>query len=213
MFHHLYMLGCLYKYVLYKLLSSRDSLLVERRTRDRKVTSSNPGRSGGRIFFHRVNFLCWLLFDVRSIPVSPQWHVKDPDQSAKSAGGRLRLNTYTTLIQRSRSGLTILSKHSVGTHQGSELTRDLSGNTLPQSPQLAEPLWTDPGLISEIGVGELISTLKINKKKIKKRKRGINRSTFPPKFPQARKKTNTISVKTGQYIKGLPEYKNRLNSK
>ena len=31
---------------------------LERRTRDRKVTSSNPGRSSGRIFFSRVNFVC-----------------------------------------------------------------------------------------------------------------------------------------------------------
>ena len=31
---------------------------LERRTRDRKVASSNPGRSGGKIFFSRVNFLC-----------------------------------------------------------------------------------------------------------------------------------------------------------
>ena len=28
------------------------------RTRDRKVASPNPGRSGGRIFFSRVNFVC-----------------------------------------------------------------------------------------------------------------------------------------------------------
>ena len=35
---------------------------LERRTRDRKVPGSSPGRSGGRIFFSRVNFLCWLLF-------------------------------------------------------------------------------------------------------------------------------------------------------
>ena len=34
---------------------------LERRTRDRKVPGSSPGRSGGRIFFSRVNFLCWLL--------------------------------------------------------------------------------------------------------------------------------------------------------
>ena len=32
--------------------------LLERRTRDRKVASSNPGRDGGRIFFSRVNFAC-----------------------------------------------------------------------------------------------------------------------------------------------------------
>ena len=35
---------------------------LERRTRDWKVAGSNPGRSGGRIFFSRANFLCWLLF-------------------------------------------------------------------------------------------------------------------------------------------------------
>ena len=96
----------------------RDSLLVERRTCDRKVASSNPGRNGGRIFFFRVNFVCWLLFGVRSTPVLPQRHVKDPGHSAKSAGGRLHLNTQTPLTQRSRSGLTLpLCRHSVGTCQ------------------------------------------------------------------------------------------------
>ena len=34
---------------------------LERRTLDRKVPGSSPGRSGGRIFFSRVNFLCWPL--------------------------------------------------------------------------------------------------------------------------------------------------------
>ena len=35
---------------------------LERRTRDRKVAGWNPSRSGGRIFFSRIHFLCWLLF-------------------------------------------------------------------------------------------------------------------------------------------------------
>ena len=49
------------------LTGSRDSVFrcvffwgyffVERLTRDRKVASSNPGRSGVRLFFFRVNFL------------------------------------------------------------------------------------------------------------------------------------------------------------
>ena len=95
---------------------SRDSLLVEHRTRDRKVVSSNPGRSGRRIFFLRVNFVCLLLFAVLSIPVLPQWHVKDPGHPAKRAGDRLHLKTRTPLTQRSRSGLTMPpSRHSVGT--------------------------------------------------------------------------------------------------
>ena len=35
---------------------------LERLTRDWKVSGSNPCTSGGRMFFSRVNFLCWLLF-------------------------------------------------------------------------------------------------------------------------------------------------------
>ena len=35
---------------------------LERRTRDWKVAGWNPCRSGGRILFSRVNYLCWLLF-------------------------------------------------------------------------------------------------------------------------------------------------------
>ena len=50
-----------------------DSLLVERQTCDTKVASLNPGRSGGKIFFSRVYFVCWLLFSVRSTPVLLQW--------------------------------------------------------------------------------------------------------------------------------------------
>ena len=43
---------------------------------------------------------------------------------------------------------------------GDELTLNLSGNTRPQLSQLAEPLWTDPGLKSGITVCKLISTQK-----------------------------------------------------
>ena len=74
---------------------------LERRTRDRKVLGSSPGRSGGRIFFSRVNILCWLLFRypfhprVTADPVKRLLKVlKDPGHSAKSAGGGLQLNTH-----------------------------------------------------------------------------------------------------------------------
>ena len=97
----------------------------------------------------RVNFLCWLLFGVQSTPVLPQWHVKGPGHSAKSAGGRLHLNMHTLLTQQSLSGLTMLSS----------IVWDSSGNTQPQSSQLTEPLWTDPGVKSGISVCELISVL------------------------------------------------------
>ena len=58
--------------------------------------------------------LCADLFGVHSIPMSPLWHVKDPGHSAKSAGGRLHLNTHAPLSHRSRNGLIIpLSRHTV----------------------------------------------------------------------------------------------------
>ena len=65
------------------------ALVLECRTRDRKVPGSSPGRSGGRTFFSSVHFLCWLI---------SQWHVNDPGHSAKSAGGRLQLNTQTPYL-------------------------------------------------------------------------------------------------------------------
>ena len=56
-----------------------------------------------------------------------------------------------------------------------EFTRNLSGNIRPQSSQLTEPLWTDPGIKNEISVRELISTstTKKERKKERKTKKGI----------------------------------------
>ena len=47
--------------------------------------------------------LCTDSYSV-SVPllVLPQWQVKDPGHSAKSAGGKLHLNTHKPLTQRSR---------------------------------------------------------------------------------------------------------------
>ena len=66
----------------------------------------------------------------------------------------------------------MLLRHSVGTCQGNEPTRNPSGNTGPQSSQVAETLWTDPGLKSGIGVRELISTSGRKKKRRKKAQMG-----------------------------------------
>ena len=51
-------------------------------------------------------------------PVLPQWLVKDPAHSAKSADGRLHLNTHTPLTRGSRSGLTVLSRNLCGNLTG-----------------------------------------------------------------------------------------------
>ena len=83
----------------------------------------------------------------------------------------------------------------------SELTGKLSGNIWPQSSQLAEPLWTDPGLKSGISVCKLISTLKK-----KKCRRGMNGWTIFPKFLQARNKAaaTTTTIGTSRWELGLP---------
>ena len=71
---------------------------------NRKVLSSNSGRSWGRIFFSRVNFLIRCLFH----PVLLQWHIKDPCHSATSTDGRLHLKMHLPLTQWSQSGLSML---------------------------------------------------------------------------------------------------------
>ena len=53
-----------------------------------------------------------------------------------------------------------LSRDSVGTLSGNELTRNSSGNTRSQLSQLAEPLWNNPGLKSGISVRKVISAVK-----------------------------------------------------
>ena len=113
-------------------VTARMACWLECRTRDWKVVSLNPGWSRGRIVFSRVNFVCWLLFGVHSNPALPQWHMKDPGHSAKSADGRLQLSTYTSLTQRSRSGLTMpQSRHSVGTYQERSLHPTRQGTPGP----------------------------------------------------------------------------------
>ena len=50
--------------------------------------SSSPGST----------FCADSYFSVRSIPVLPQQHIKDPGHSAKSAGGMLQLNMHTPYV-------------------------------------------------------------------------------------------------------------------
>ena len=77
--------------VIHEVAGGGDSSVFERRTRDRKVAGSNPGMSGGGIFFSRVSFCADSYFDIRSTPMLPYYQVKDPGHSAKSAGGRFQV--------------------------------------------------------------------------------------------------------------------------
>ena len=62
----------------------------------------------------------------------------------------------------------LLSRHSVGTYQEMSSHATHQGTFPSQSSELAELLWTDPGLESKISVRKLIST----KKKKKRRSTG-----------------------------------------
>ena len=74
------------------------------------------------------------------------------------------------------------SRYSVGIYQETSSHATRQGNTQSQSSQLAEPLWTDPGLASGISVRELISTIK------KKAQAENELSNILPKSSHARKK-------------------------
>ena len=68
------------------------------------------------------------------------------------------------------------------------------GNTQNQSSQLAEPLWTDPGIKSGISKRELISTLNNNNNNNKKKKKaqaGTEWSNVRPNFFASENKDTT----------------------
>ena len=93
----------------------------------------------------------------RSFCQKCRWQVTD-----KSAYKR----AYTLDLTKSELADYVAVQAYCGNLSGNELTRNLSGNTRPQSSQLAEAPRTDPGIKSGIGVRKLISALKkINKKK------------------------------------------------
>ena len=64
--------------------------------------SWSKGRGFESLQERRENFLLQgqlaVLTSIRSTPVLPQQHVKDPDHSAKSAGGRLQLNMHAPYV-------------------------------------------------------------------------------------------------------------------
>ena len=66
---------------------------------------------------------CWVLVPPHVTTVARKRH----GYSAKSAVGRLHLNTHTPLAQQSRSGLTMLSIDSVRTYQGKRAHTQLVG--------------------------------------------------------------------------------------
>ena len=100
----------------------------------------------------------------------PQWHVNYPGHSTKGVGGRLHLNIHAPLNKRRRSGLSILSRHSVGTYQEKRAHTQLVRKTIGQNQVCAS--WS-------------------TRKKKKSAGGGINRQTFPH-YPRKRKATTSV---------------------
>ena len=165
-------------------MGSRDNLLAEPQTPDRKVVSSNPGRSSGRIFFSRVNFLVLTLIWCPYHPLLWQWHVKDPNHSAKSAGGRLYMNTHVcTLNSPSQSRLTMLvCRHSVWTYQEMSSHATHQGTLSHSCLSLLSHWGPDPSVKSGISMKNHFFW--------KKRRWGIICWTFPQN-PRSKEKATT----------------------
>ena len=58
----------------------------------------NPAGAVGEFSSPASTFCADSYFGVRSTPVLPQYHVKDPGHSAKSVGGWLQLNTHAPYV-------------------------------------------------------------------------------------------------------------------
>ena len=63
-----------------------------------RVRAQIPPGAAGEFSSPGSTFCADSYFSIRSTPVLPQLHVKDPGHSAKSAGGRLQLNTHTPYV-------------------------------------------------------------------------------------------------------------------
>ena len=132
---------------------------LERRTRDRKVASSNPGRSGGRIFFLRSQLCVLTLIRFPFHPRVTALARKRPRSFFKKCRWKVT-NKHVYILDPTKSEWADYAAAQVlsGNLSGNELTRNSSGNTRPRSSQLADPLWTDPSQKSGISVRELTST-------------------------------------------------------
>ena len=103
--------------------------------------------------------------------VLPRWLVKDPGHSDKKCTWHVTpKRKYTPSTQLSQSGLTMLSRHSVGTYQGKEPTRNSSRNTRPQLSGL---------ILTFKKKVELVCASWSSLKKKKKRRHGMNRRFSP----------------------------------
>ena len=113
-----------------------------------KGWSSNPGRSSRRIFSPELNVcaLTWCPFH----PCVTAVVCKRPRSFCQKCRWKVTPKHAYTLDPTKLEWVDYVAVQAqCGSLSGNELTCSLSGNIWPQSSQLAEPLWTDPGIKSE----------------------------------------------------------------
>ena len=115
-------------------------------THHQNIASLSPDRSSQRMFFPRVNFVCWLSFGIHSNPVLPQRQVKDPSHLPKVQAAGYTWTSIHPWPNQVRVGWLCCPGIVWEPIWENEPTCNSSGNTQPPSSQLAEPLWTDSGL-------------------------------------------------------------------
>ena len=121
-------------------------------------------------------------------PALPQWHVKSPGHFCHKCKWQATPKHAHTLDPTKSEWADYADVQAqCGNLSGNDITRNASGNTRPQSSQLAEPLWTDPGLKSGPGVPELIST-HTHTHTHTQAQAGSERANILPKSSQVRKK-------------------------
>ena len=137
-------------------MGSRDR---QHRNRDCKVASSNPGRSVGRSFFSKVKLCVLTLIRCPFQPRVTAVARKRPQSLCQKCRWQFTpKHAYALDPTKSEWADYAAEQASCGNLSGNELTRSLSENVRPQSPQLAEPLWNDSDIKSGISVRILISS-------------------------------------------------------
>ena len=168
-------------------MGCRDSLLVGCRTCDQWVVSVSPGSSCRRIFFSRVNFLCWLLAGDHS---TLSYHIITVFLP-KCRWQVTPKHAYTLDQMKSEWADYFAVQAWFGNLSRNKLPHNLYRNIRPQLSQLAELLWTDLGLKSGISVSKLISTSQ------KKCMWGTNCRTFSQNLARKEKATTTTNHSHG----------------
>ena len=132
---------------------------LERRTRDRKAASSNPGRSGGGNFLLKSQACVLSLIRCPFHPRVTAVARKSPRSVCQKCRWQVTpKHAYSLDPTKSEWADYAAVQAWCETLSGNELTRNSSRNTRSQSSQLAELLWTNPDVKSGIIVRKLIST-------------------------------------------------------